>query len=313
MASRRKVSILMPVRNGLPFLPTSRKHIEANTSQDDEIIIVDDGSSDGSEDFLRKWSRDDQRVVLINSGGVGLVDSLNMGIKTSSNEWIARFDVDDEYDSNRLHLQVCSIENNDVAIFSDYNFIGEEGNQLGIIPTAVFPNAVAISLISAQRTPHPSVLFSKSAVLEVGSYRISDYLVEDLSLWLRLNTLGNMKSIPETLLKYRIHKNGTSYKNRSLMLSSKDKILQEIKIPQAQVDLVLEDLPKIFEQYDHFSFSNERKLLLLRELRTLGILESKLISQTIKSGFTPKALVHLCYSGIKLVRDVQARNKYRFN
>jgi glycosyltransferase involved in cell wall biosynthesis len=301
----------MSVRNGIHFLSGSRKHIENNTSSYDDIVIVDDGSDDGSSSFLAEWSKSDDRVTVINSGGVGLIDSLNLGLTACSNDWVARFDVDDDYVPDRLNRQIACITDGDVAIFSDYEFVGEDGEHLGVLPTAIVPDAVAISLVSAQRTPHPSVIFNRNAVRDAGNYRVGDFLVEDLSLWLRLNKIGNIKSIPEPLLKYRLHINATSMKNRDAMTRATSKILKEISIPSYQIQKVLAELPQIFDTYDLFDFPIERKLLLLRELSKLGISKTTLISRLFKAGFSPFESSEFMKSAFMLNKDVVARKKYR--
>ena len=176
----------MAVKNGAPFLENSLTQIKKNISTGDEVIIVNDGSVDSTIKILEKWKRKIENLRILDSRGLGLVYSLNLGIREASNEWIARFDVDDNYSDNRLAEQRTLIENNVAAIFCDYNFFDHSNKSLGFIPTGILPSATALSLISSQRTPHPGVIFSKTAAYAAGLYRSEDFPAEDISLWLRM-------------------------------------------------------------------------------------------------------------------------------
>lgn len=311
MNNRRKISVLMPVRNGIHFLNSIKLQIDNNVRPDDQIVIIDDGSTDGSSQCLREWANQDSRLLLLNSNGEGLVAALNMGLRECSNEWVARFDVDDLYDPDRLTKQINSVAENDVAIFSDYNFINEKGQHLGQIPTAITPDAMAVSLISSQRTPHPSVLFNKYAVLEAGAYRENDYLVEDLSLWLRMNKLGNLRSLPESLLHYRLHKNSVSIKHRKAMLLATRQILNEIQIPFAQVDSVRQNIDDIFRNYENFNYCSARQLLLLRDLMKLNYSVIDLVLGSLRNNKNLTNQFKILAAGTTLFQESKLRKRYR--
>ena len=127
------VSILMPVKNGMKFLAKSRIDIENNLAPDDEVVIIDDSSNDGTEKFLMEWAKAQSKLRVIKSKGNGIVDALNLGLRECSNQWIARFDVDDEYEPDRITKQKNLISQNPVAIFSDYDFIDDFGTNFGLI------------------------------------------------------------------------------------------------------------------------------------------------------------------------------------
>lgn len=225
-----KITALLPVKDGSIFLEKSRMAITSNCHEEDEILVVDDGSVDNSLSKLLLWANEDLRVRVISNPNPGLVNALNLGIIESSNRYIARFDVDDDYENYRISKQRERLEEGIVAVFSDYDFKTPSGRHLGNIPSAVSASAVSISLVSSQRTAHPSVLFDKEAVIAVGGYREEDFPAEDLSLWLRLSRAGNLISIPETLLHYRLSPNSITGQKRNEALSQRDKLITTIKI-----------------------------------------------------------------------------------
>ena len=268
-----RVSLLMPIKNGIKYSEKSRSYIEANCGLQDEIIIINDGSSDGTAKFLKDWQRSNTRLIIANNDSSGLVSALNLGLRLSTNNWIARFDVDDSYSTNRLDVQRSYISNERVAIFSDYRFMNSVGMNFGLVPSPVFPDPTSLSLINSERTAHSSVLFNKEAVLSVGGYRAEDFPAEDLSLWLRLSRVGQLVSAPEELLQYHLGYSVST--NMQIAMKQKAIYLNEtIRINENSVVNFLSNWESIYDAYDELSFGTHRKILLVRDfvkiIRTSG-------------------------------------------
>lgn len=261
-----RVTALMPVKNGAVFLKKSLPQLQLSCKAKDEILIIDDFSDDKTAEIVKDASKADQRIRLLNNSNPGIVGALNLGLSEASNEWIARFDVDDHYEVGRLDEQRVSISANTIGIFSDYDFFGEDFKYLGTIPSAIDSDAVAVSLISSQRTAHPSILFNKGSVLDVGGYKQEDFPAEDLSLWLRMSRVGNLVSIPKVLLHYRLSTGSVTGTKRQASILKKNSLIQSIGINPLSVEKASSKLEQIFEVYKPKSFSNEREILLIRDL-----------------------------------------------
>jgi len=261
-----KISGLLPVHNGEKFIDTCLPLILRNLYPDDELIVIDNGSTDGSNIKLKRWSGVDSRIRLITTKKPGLVEALNLGVEESNNKWIARFDVDDIYEPDRLKNQRVAINEKTVLIFTDYDFFSNSHNYLGTIPSAIESNAVSVSLVSSQRTAHPSALFSKEAVVDAGCYKEIDFPAEDLSLWLRMSRLGKIVSIPETLLHYRLSLGSTSGTRRSEAKDATKKLLIDIGINQKNIHDLVNTYDSVVDLYKKHSFSREREILMLRDL-----------------------------------------------
>jgi glycosyltransferase involved in cell wall biosynthesis len=212
----------------------------------------------------------DSRINLITTKTPGLVEALNLGILESGNKWIARFDIDDIYEPDRIKHQRVALTEKTVAIFSDYDFFSESHKYLGEIPSAIDANAVSVSLISSQRTAHPSILFNKDAVINAGGYRESDFPAEDLSLWLRMSRLGDLISIPRTLLHYRLSTESITGTRRIEAKEMTRKLLTEIGINQKNIIGLIENFESVIQLYKDHDHSKERELLLLRDLYSLS-------------------------------------------
>lgn len=275
-----KLSIILPIRNGEPFIDSSLGAIQKMARVDDEIIVIDDGSIDGTSEKLMRFEKSDSRFQIVPSGGLGLVASLNLGLSLASNDFAARFDVDDHYASDRLDIQRAALEKNPVAIFSDYECWNHNfSKSLGRIPSAVTPQSTYLSLISSSRTAHPSVIFNVNAAKEVGGYLSEESLAEDLSLWLRMANLGQVISIPIPLLNYRLSSSSVTSENQLKMRVMKNEVLERYPIPQKVFEFVIDNFQMILDEYKSLQDSDRRSLLLLRDLL---IYQNKYLSKDIR-------------------------------
>ena len=314
------ISILLPIKNGAKFAHTSLSSILESCRENDEVVVIDNFSEDGTSEIVRNIMRIDSRVRLIKSTNQGLVSALNQGVLEATNRWIARFDVDDTYEQERLEVQRTYINKSVVGIFTDYDFYSEHGQYLGVIPTAIDSRAVTISLISSTRTAHPSVLFDKEAVLEVGGYREKDFPAEDLSLWLRLSRRGKLTSIPKVLLHYRLSGNSITGEKRSEANEKKHQLLKEIGIAPSSINEFIEGLPEIQKTYSNNTYEQERTILLIRDLILLSkhnsierTQNSQIARNILKFSFKSLHSYRSIKATVKLVQEQNMRKKIRKN
>jgi glycosyltransferase involved in cell wall biosynthesis len=263
-------SILLPIYNGSKFLQRSILSNLLTMRPFDELLIINDGSEDISPTQLLEMENIDRRIHVINKAHTGLVETLNYGISCCQHEFIARADIDDLYDKNRIEIQMREmLRNIDYgAIFSDYTISTFQGQKIGTIPTAIFPTLTTLSLINPSRTPHPSVIYRKSKVLEVGGYLKSDFPAEDLSLWMRISQVSNIATVPEFLLNYTRHRKSITSNHQDVMtLKSKELVMKFVShIPMKEVLAHGYDIASIYENYPE---STARILLFYRDFLRL--------------------------------------------
>ena len=206
-----QVSILMPVRNEEEFLPAALDSLFRQTLEEWELIVVDDGSTDATPRILAEAARRDSRVRLCNSPGTGLPDALNFGLAQCRTDLVARMDGDDICHPRRLERQLnlmlqspefglvaCGFRNFPRAALgrgmADY-----EKWQNGLTTHG----AVMRDLFVESPFVHPSVMFRRREVEEVGGYRAMGW-AEDYDLWLRLAAAGTrFARLPEILFFWR--------------------------------------------------------------------------------------------------------------
>jgi glycosyltransferase involved in cell wall biosynthesis len=116
------ISILLPIKNGERHVNKSLLNLLNTIGTTDEILVIDDDSTDGTKDIVLMNFKNDSRIRYLKNINPGLVNALNFGIKESINNWIARADVDDQYEVNRISEQRKKISVKTVGIFTDYDF-----------------------------------------------------------------------------------------------------------------------------------------------------------------------------------------------
>jgi glycosyltransferase involved in cell wall biosynthesis len=200
------VAVVMPVRNGFPYLPQAVDSILGQTFGDFEFLIVDDGSTDETTDYLRSFQ--DKRVRIIrNEQSCGVARSLNLAIAQTSAELIARQDADDISEPSRFarQLEYLAAHPECVAMGTQGIKINEAGEQ---IAPHFFPvsSEDVLEVLRWKTCPliHGSVLMRRQVMQSIGGYR-ARVRTEDYDLWLRLSLLGKVVNHPETLYRYRVH------------------------------------------------------------------------------------------------------------
>lgn len=306
------VSCLLPVKNGEDYLEELIPTILAMLQLEDEVIIVNDGSTDQTSRIIENCMVNDNRIRLIQTEGIGLVSALNLGVSESINPWIARFDVDDVYDPDRLSIQRLLINDSIAVIFSDYSFTTFSGHYLGTVHSAISERATLLSLVSAQRTPHPVSLINRQILLAAGGYSLEEYPAEDLGLWLRMSNFGKLVSTPTILLKYRLNGKSVSKLNREKQLLKKDHLIQNWFGWGEVYDNCLSDIKETTALYLHLEGGYERILLHLRELKIVStVLAKPLRIRHLFRGFDFRVKLGLVGAAIKVIYWLIVRKIYR--
>ena len=262
---RLPVSAVLPIKNGQEWIPEALLEISNLLESQDELIIIDDHSTDSTWEILEGFSCQPS-LRKIKNPGVGLVSALNEGVRVAQHEWIARFDIDDKYRTSRINKQVAAITPRTVAIFSDYRIVTAEGRDLGVIPSPIQPSATALSLVHSDRTAHPSVIFRRDSALSVGLYRQEDFPCEDLSLWLRLGTVGELVSIPSDELIYTLRNSSVS---GSRYFEAKQKSIEILLASNTVNNLInraMDDVNDVLKSYKKVKLGRKRSLLFFRDL-----------------------------------------------
>lgn len=199
------VSVLMPVHNSDRYLKDSVESVLNQSYGDFELIIINDGSSDGSEDIMVELAKSDSRISIIQQENKGIVEALNHGLCRAKGKYIARMDSDDISLPDRLFKQVAFMEEHpDVAVCGTW--IRYFGDMAGEWQMPHDDEIIQTELLFRSVLAHPSVIIRKNILTEnMISYRHGYDHAEDYDLWARIAEYAKLANIPEVLLLYRIH------------------------------------------------------------------------------------------------------------
>jgi len=205
LAKRPKVSVIMPVFNEEDFVGDTIESVLNQTFGNFEFIIINDGSTDGTQDILENYARKDERItILTNENNMGLTRSLNRGIENSKGKYIARIDAGDICHPNRLEKQVKFLDKNrDVYIVGSYHYwINENGRIIGKykFPTGrkqIKKNLFGFVSIAA----HPTLMIRRELFEKTGLYDISYSTSMEYELYIRTIKNGwEIVNLPEFLV-----------------------------------------------------------------------------------------------------------------
>ncbi|MEQ9411992.1 MAG: glycosyltransferase family A protein [Fuerstiella sp.] len=202
-----EVSFVTSVYNDAEFVAESLDSILQQSFTDFEVIVVNDGSTDGSPAILRQYADQDSRVRLIDQENQGLTRALIRGCGAATGAYIARQDADDWSHPDRVQKQLQAFRSN-----ADLVFVGcwaegmtKEGKVLERVERPCAPAVATRELRFRRQGPpaHGSVMFRRDIYNQVGGYRPEFYFSQDSDLWLRMAEVGPITYLPEVLYRYR--------------------------------------------------------------------------------------------------------------
>jgi len=202
-----RVTVLMAVHNGMPYLPAAIESILCQTFSDYEFLIVNDCSTDETREVILLYK--DPRIRLIdNKENIKQTPSLNKGLAHARCELVARMDDDDISYPQRLEQQVAYLDKNQdiAAVGSNLRFINEQSEVIG---TWTYPERDMIlrwMQFFSCTVSNGAVMFRKSIIWDkLGGYDSSIVIAQDWELWSRVLKRHKLANIQEILLDVRKH------------------------------------------------------------------------------------------------------------
>jgi glycosyltransferase involved in cell wall biosynthesis len=229
------VSVIIPVYNSEKYLEECLNSILAQTYQNIEIIVVNDGSTDSSPEILKKYS---DNVIVLSQKNSGLASALNLGINKMSGRWFKWFSPDDIMYPYTIETLVDEAKKypDDTIIYSNWTIIDVTGNILREFHESNYNDLLEFDYnvrlldrkqINVNTTLIPSSLFDKCDIRKLDDPVAIDY---DFFLCSALLHDTKFHLISKPLIKYRIHPTQLSHKNISKTMDYISKIKNEILI-----------------------------------------------------------------------------------
>jgi glycosyltransferase involved in cell wall biosynthesis len=197
----------MACYNAMPYLPEAISSILNQSFRDFTLIVVDDGSTDGSSDYLAKVAPEDSRLRVVRQTNQGQQAAANLGITLGSSEYIVRMDADDIADLRRLERQVGFMDAN-----PDVGLSGGQLKRMGSQKTGLVSNlpldhdSIVAGLVKNHHTMcNGTCIFRRQLFLQLGGYWEHN-ISEDWDLFLRFSEVSKLANQEHCFLAYRLHR-----------------------------------------------------------------------------------------------------------
>jgi glycosyltransferase involved in cell wall biosynthesis len=212
------VSFIISVYNDEQYLPDCITGINGQTYPDYEVIVVDDGSDDGTEHVLHQWKKENDRVHIIRRENQGITSALNLAISHARGHYLARHDGDDISSPYRIAEQVRFMNAHPGTVLAGTHCV-EFADQDSPIALYCPPGdeQFTVNTLLKGENPfvHGSIVMRRAAFDKLhDGYRFT--YCQDYDLYLRMSSLGEMHIIPEVLYALRNHPTRTFIQKRSI-------------------------------------------------------------------------------------------------
>jgi len=194
------VTIVIPTKNRRELLARSVASCLGQTYASIEVVIVDDGSTDGTEAYLNSLT--DPRIVCLRKPvSEGMAAALNAGFARAGGEYFTWSSDDDYYAPEAVAKMVATLEADRTVdfVYAHYSMVDENGRVLRAA------RVEEPEMLDRDNYVGHCFLYRRRVYETVGEYRASAFLVEDYDYWLRVRRQFRMKRLPETLYCHALH------------------------------------------------------------------------------------------------------------
>lgn len=210
-----RVSVVMPAYNAASFIAQAIESILQQTLRDFELIIVDDGSTDATAQIISDYAERDSRIKVIRGAHRGVSAALNLGLAEAHAPWVAIMHADDVALPRRLERQLeVTASDPHVIIWGTNGYhVGVSGKRLSAFfvgPTTHEEYEARRAKFEIVQVIHPTALLRRDIVLKVGGYDETFDAGEDIEIFERMLVYGELRTLDEPLIEYRVHANSLS-------------------------------------------------------------------------------------------------------
>ncbi len=228
------VSTIIPVYNGAAYVAESVASALAQRGVTHEVIVIDDGSTDDTQEVLRQFG-DAIRVLLKPNGGCA--SARNAGARVARGEWLAFLDADDEWLPDKLAKQLVLADNETLLIYTDrFNFGHCDGvperlsESLRPLDGDVFEPLLLGNFMTVS-----SALMRHDVFESLGGFYECLLVCEDWDLWLRYAATGMRVGVcNEPLMRYRIHPSSISQNSAKMLQGRLEVLSRAFALPTAR-------------------------------------------------------------------------------
>lgn len=201
-----RVSVIIPTYEHVEFVGAAIQSVLDQRYSDYEIIVIDDGSQDGTQEVVQQFGN---QLRYFWQDNRGLSAARNAGIRKACAEIIALLDADDEWEPGFLERMVVELDRHPqaAAVYCGFRYIDREGEPIGGEHLRIEPPERFHKVIVSEGNwiVPAAVIFRKQQTMQVGLFNESLDAVEDADLWARMSANATFVGVPEALVRYRRH------------------------------------------------------------------------------------------------------------
>ena len=212
------VSIITPCYNGSKYVAQTIESVLAQTYQNWEMLIVDDGSKDNSVEIIKKFSEKDFRIQLIQQPNGGSANARNHGIREAQGRYIALLDADDLWKPEFLAEQIAFMkEKQTLCVYSSYERIDENSNKC-LLPLICRPSVTYKDMLVRNYVGCLTGLYDCSKIGKIYLHEELKSIRDDYAYWLDVvKASGTAYGNQKVLARYRVLQNSTTGKKKKLI------------------------------------------------------------------------------------------------
>lgn len=209
-----KITVYVTNHNYGRFIERALESVFAQTVSDWELLIIDDGSTDGSQEIIDRYASR-PNVVVVYQQNKGLNVTNNIALRMAHGKYVMRLDADDYLDPHALEILSAALDRNDALglVFPDYYLVDEDERVLEIVRRHDFGDVTLLD----QPAHGACTLVRRSFLLELGGYDESFRCQDGYDLWVRMTALHPVQNINLPLFYYRQHGSSLTRNERRIL------------------------------------------------------------------------------------------------
>lgn len=228
------VSVIIPSFNHATYLPAAVDSALNQTTPPHEIIIVDDGSTDGTGQVAASYGK---RVQYVYQQNGGLSAARNTGIARATGEMIVLLDADDLLEPGFISIMTGALANapDAAAVFCGYRMVDDANNSLFQTgPGSIDTRRIRELMLDGNYLAAHCLLLRRAALEQTGPFDQSLTACEDWDMWLRLTRHNQLLAVPDLLVRYRVQ-SGSMSDNPRRMLDNRLAVLQKVEAAEPEL------------------------------------------------------------------------------
>ena len=216
---KTRLTVILPVYNGMPYLPQAVESILGQSFTDFAFIIVNDGSTDGSGEYLDTLK--DPRIMVVNQANAGQGAARNTALRNCRTEYVAVMDQDDISKPSRLlsELEYLDAHPEVVLVGTQIEFLVGTASQRALTSPLDHDEIEGRLLKGRAGICHPSLMYRTAAAIACGGYP-NGVFGEDIDFCLRMFEHGRAANLDRILFQYRLHPAQASLARCSELISA---------------------------------------------------------------------------------------------